>query len=103
MLEQGLSRARSLTRALVRHDMVVVSGLAEGIDGAAHAAAMAAGGRTIAVLGTPVDQCYPKQNEALQQTIGREHLLVSQFPPGSVMTPRNFPTRYRTLAQDDDG
>lgn len=96
--EAGLTRARSLARALVQHDMIVVSGLAEGIDAAAHEGAIDAGGHTIAVLGTPVDQAYPRQNAGLQERIAAAHLLVSQFAPGSPVTPRNFPIRNRTMA-----
>jgi DNA processing protein len=95
---EGLRRAQSLTKALVAHQIVVVSGLAEGIDTAAHTTAVAAGGLTIAVLGTPLDQFYPKGNHDLQQTLMREHLVVSQFPVGYAVTPKNFPIRNRTMA-----
>lgn len=95
---EGLMRARFLSQALVRHDMIVVSGLAAGIDAAAHSAAIEAGGRTIAVLGTPLDECYPAENRALQERMGREQLLVSQFAAGSAVTPKNFPIRNRTMA-----
>jgi DNA processing protein len=95
---EGLKRAGFLARALVAHDMIVVSGLAEGIDTAAHAAAIEAGGRTIAVLGTPLDQTYPAANRKLQELIGRDHLLVTQFAAGSTVTPKNFPIRNRTMA-----
>jgi DNA processing protein len=78
--------------------MVVVSGLAEGIDTAAHQATLAAGGRTVAVLGTPLDQVYPKTNTALQHQIMRDHLCISQFPTGSPIHRRNFPMRNRTMA-----
>jgi DNA processing protein len=65
---------------------------------AAHTAAIAAGGYTIAVLGTPLDQFYPKANHDLQQTLMREHLVVSQFPVGYPVTPKNFPIRNLTMA-----
>jgi DNA processing protein len=94
----GLRRARALAYALVQHKMVVVSGLAEGIDTAAHTAAIEAGGHTIAVLGTPLDKSYPAENAVLQALIGREHLLVSQFAVGYPVTPKNFPIRNRTMA-----
>lgn len=96
--DDGLKRARFLARALVAHDMIVVSGLAEGIDTAAHEAAMEMGGRTIAVIGTPLDQVYPRENADLQARIAREHLVVSQFPPGTKTQPRSFPMRNRTMA-----
>lgn len=95
---EGLKRARSLSRALVDHGIVVVSGLAEGIDTAAHTSALEAGGKTIAVIGTPLDTAYPKENQALQERIAREQLVVSQFPIGSAVTPKNFPIRNRTMA-----
>jgi DNA processing protein len=68
---EGLQRARQLARNLAEHDVVVVSGLAVGIDRAAHEGAMEAGGRTVAVLGTPVGQYYPKENRELQDLIAR--------------------------------
>lgn len=95
---EGLARTGALVRALVEHNMIVVSGLAAGIDTRAHTAAVEAGGRTVAVLGTPLDQAYPAENKALQDLIARDHLLVSQFPPGSKTTPKNFPIRNRTMA-----
>src|SRR5882757_7417440 len=96
--EEGLKRARSLARALVAHDIVVVSGLAEGIDTAAHTSALEAGGKTFAVIGTPLDTYYPKENQALQQRLELEQLVISQFPVGSTVTPKNFPIRNRTMA-----
>jgi DNA processing protein len=95
---EGLKRARVLSRALVEHGMVVVSGLAEGIDTAAHTSALEAGGETIAVIGTPLDAYYPKENQALQQRLAREQLVITQFPIGSAVTPKNFPLRNRTMA-----
>lgn len=95
---EGLARARSLAKAFAQSQIVVVSGLAAGIDTAAHESAMAHGGQTIAVLGTPLDQVYPKENAALQARIGAEYLLVSQFASGSAVSRRNFPMRNRTMA-----
>jgi DNA processing protein len=96
--DAGIRRAQVLARALVRHDMVVVSGLAAGIDRAVHEATIKAGGRTIAVIGTPLDETFPKANAELQALIAREHLLVSQFAPGHPVTPKNFPIRNLTMA-----
>jgi DNA processing protein len=96
--DEGLARARSLSRTLVKRGFIVVSGLAAGIDTAAHLAALEAGGRTIAVLGTPLDDFYPRENEALQRRLMREQLVVSQFPSGYPSAPRNFPMRNRTMA-----
>ena len=75
-----------------------VSGLAAGVDAAAHKAAIDQGGRTVAVLGTPLDTYYPTANKALQQRIMAEHAAVSQFPSGYPATPKNFPMRNRTMA-----
>jgi DNA processing protein len=95
---EGLKRARSLSRALVDHGVVVVSGLAEGIDAAAHTAALEAGGETFAVIGTPLDKYYPAENKELQLRLAHEQLVVSQFPIGSPTTPKSFPIRNRTMA-----
>jgi DNA processing protein len=95
---EGLRRAKALARRLAEHGIVVVSGLAAGIDRAAHEATIEAGGFTVAVLGTPLDQYYPKENRELQDLIAREHLLVSQFPHGYPVQPKNFPIRNRTMA-----
>lgn len=94
----GVSRARGLAQLLVGRGVMVVSGLAEGIDTAAHRAAIDAGGRTMAVLGTSIDRCYPKSNEGLLEEIKQRHIAVSQFPLGSAVRPGNFPRRNRTMA-----
>ena len=96
--QAGLDRCDRFASALAEPGIVIVSGLASGIDTAAHRSAIACRGRTIAVLGTPLDDAYPKENADLQAQIARDHLLVSQFPPGSRVTPRNFPIRNRTMA-----
>jgi DNA processing protein len=77
---EGVKRAQQIARALVQRDFTVVSGLAEGIDTAAHTAALAENGRTIAVLGTPLSSVYPAANRALQERIANEQLLISQVP-----------------------
>jgi len=94
----GLCRAATYARRVVEAGGVVVSGLAEGIDTAAHEAAIDAGGRTIAVLGTSLDGVYPAANRRLQEKIGRDHLLVTQFGPGMPIGRKNFPMRNRTMA-----
>jgi DNA processing protein len=78
--EEGIARATKLSRRLAREGYTVVSGLAEGIDTAAHNAAIQAGGNTIAVLGTPLSMSYPSANRNLQELIARDHLLISQVP-----------------------
>jgi DNA processing protein len=95
---RGLDNARRLAGWLVRHGAVVLSGLAEGIDAAAHRGAIDAGGKTIGVIGTPLDQFYPSRNRALQALLMREHLVLSQFATGAPIQPRNFPIRNRTMA-----
>jgi len=95
---EGLRRAAKLASLLAQRGIVVVSGLAEGIDTSAHESAIKHGGRTIAVLGTPLDQVYPKKNAELQHTIIRDHLAVSQYPLGYPVQPKNFPLRNRTMA-----
>ena len=100
--EDGIKRARAVTRALVEQGIIVVSGLAEGIDTVAHKTAIEAGGRTIAVLGTPLSKAYPAKNAALLQEIKRHHLAISQFPDGYPAKAENFPQRNRTMALISD-
>jgi len=100
---QGVEIAARLATELVRRGFVIVSGLAEGIDAAAHRAAIAAGGRTIAVIGTPLERAYPHSNESLQHEIMRDHLVISQFAPASVVKRGNFILRNRTMALIVDG
>lgn len=94
----GRSRARALVRSLVEQGITVVSGLADGIDTIAHETAIEAGGRTIAVLGTPLSQAYPAKNRALLDRIKQDHLAISQFPEGYPIRSENFPRRNRTMA-----
>ena len=95
---KGLDAAAEIARTLVNKGVVVVSGLAEGIDTAAHRATIEAGGRTIAVLGTPLNRTYPQKNLQLQQEIMRNHLAISQFPIGHHTQPKDFVLRNRTMA-----
>lgn len=95
---EGRRRATKLAAQLAEREVVVVSGLADGIDASAHQGAIDAGGRTIGVIGTPLDRCYPAKHAVLQELIHREHLLVSQFPSGSKIYPSNFIARNRTMA-----
>ena len=98
----GLRRAKRLAEMVCERQGVVVSGLAKGIDTAAHRAAIDAGGRTIAVLGTPLSKSYPAENAELQRLIMSEYLCLSQFPPGRPTQPRDFPLRNRTMALISD-
>lgn len=95
---KGLITASNIAKVLAKHKVIVVSGLAEGIDSVAHNSAIEANGRTIAVLGTPLNKVYPRKNAQLQELIMRRHLAVSQFPIGYPIQPKNFIIRNRTMA-----
>ena len=77
---EGLARTRRLARELVANGFTIVSGLAAGIDREAHETAIGRDGRTIAVIGTPLSHCYPKENATLQRCIADNFLLISQVP-----------------------
>lgn len=99
---EGAARARKLARALAHENVVVVSGLAEGVDTEAMTAAIQFGGSVVGVIGTPLDQAYPAKNKALQEKVYRQHLLISQFPSGSRVFKSNFPARNRLMATISD-
>ena len=94
----GKDVARLIVEKLVKNGIIVVSGLARGIDTIAHATAIELDGKTIAVLGTPLNRFYPPENKDLQLKIMKEHLAVSQFPPNHVTIPSDFLKRDRTIA-----
>lgn len=100
--ELGVRRAERLARVLSEAKVTVVSGLAEGIDTAAHRSTLRHGGRTIAVIGTPLEQAYPRSNAELQAQIARDHLVVSQFAPNRPVKRQNFILRNRTMALVSD-
>ncbi len=95
---KGYDAAAEIARTLSKKSVVIVSGLAAGIDTAAHKAAIEAKGRTIAVLGTSLNGVYPKENSQLQKEIMTNHLAISQFPTGYPTRPENFVMRNRTMA-----
>jgi DNA processing protein len=95
---RGTAATRSIVSGLVMRGYTIASGLAAGIDTAAHSAALAAGGRTVAVVGTGVDRCYPPQNSALQREIASRGAVISCFPPGSPPTRRSFPIRNAVMS-----
>jgi DNA processing protein len=94
----GRKRVTKLVSALVEHDVVIVSGLAAGIDTAAHEEALKRDGRTIAVLGTPLNEAHPAANARLQSHLMESHLVLTQFPVGHPTLRSNFPRRNRTMA-----
>jgi len=94
----GVENAREFALALVQHGLTVTSGLASGIDGTAHAAAIAAGGKTIAVAGTGLDRVYPRSNRALAEEIRNKGVLVSEFLPGTPPRRAHFPARNRIIS-----
>ena len=94
----GMSVAQKLGRELVQTGLVVVSGMARGVDSLAHRGALDAGGSTIAVLGCGVDVVYPRENEKLAQRIVKGGLIVSEFRLGSTAFPQNFPIRNRIIS-----
>jgi len=100
--EQGVKDAVEITRKLVEYGVIIVSGLARGIDTVVHKTAIEHGGKTIAVLGTPLNRVYPRENESLQELIMREHLAISQYPIGCVTKPKHFVLRNRTMALISD-
>lgn len=94
----GLRLASRIAAALAGRDLVVTSGLALGIDGAAHRGALEAGGGTVAVLGTGVETIYPRRNRALGEDIALRGCLVSEYPPGTAPLPGRFPRRNRIIS-----
>ena len=96
--EDGLERADRMARLLVEAGVTVVSGLARGIDTAAHQAALAQGGRTIAVVGTGITRCYPKENAELADRIAAAGAVVSQFWPSAPPATWSFPRRNVTMS-----
>jgi DNA processing protein len=94
----GASVARSLGRELAAAGLVVVSGLARGVDGEAHRGALDAGGSTVAVLGCGIDRDYPAAHADLARRIAKTGLIVSEYPPGVEPAPWRFPARNRIVA-----
>jgi DNA processing protein len=95
---QGLENARAFAAHLSQVGLTVVSGLALGIDGAAHEGGLEGPGSTIAVVGTGLDQVYPKRHQALAARIGEHGLLLSEYALGTPPLPPHFPQRNRILS-----
>jgi DNA processing protein len=94
----GAQVARRLSRDLAAAGLVVVSGLARGVDGEAHRGALEAGGLTVAVLGCGIDRDYPASNAQLSRRIEEDGLVVSEYEPGVEPAPWRFPARNRIIA-----
>jgi DNA processing protein len=94
----GVAAAERLSGDLARAGLTIVSGMARGIDTAAHKSALLAGGDTIAVLGCGVDIVYPSENKKLAAEIALKGLVLSEFPMGSTAFPQNFPIRNRVIS-----
>jgi DNA processing protein len=94
----GSHVARSLARELAAAGVVVVSGLARGIDGEAHRGALEAGGPTVAVLGCGIDRDYPRAHAGLAERIRANGAVISEYPPGVEPAPWRFPARNRIIA-----
>jgi DNA processing protein len=98
MSDYGAKMARRFAGELAKNGVTVVSGMAKGIDGVAHQAAIDAGGRTIAVLGSGIDVVYPREHEKLYELIIKNGAVVSEFPAGTAPLPKNFLQRNRLIA-----
>ena len=95
---EAMEKTEILVKALVKRNIVVNAGLAKGIDTITHQAALKNNGRTISVIGTPINQYYPKENKKLQLAIEKHGLVVSQFPPCNKVYKWNFPLRNATMS-----
>lgn len=90
--------ATEISKRVADAGCCVVSGMAEGIDSAAHKGALSANGKTIAVLGTGIDVCFPKSNIDLYKRLSKEGLILSEYEPGTKGYPANFPMRNRIIS-----
>lgn len=96
--EEGASRGFEIASGLAGRGVPVVSGLAAGIDSAAHRGALKAGGRTVAVIGTGIQRAYPAENARLQEELSESHLVLSQFWPSASPSKSTFPMRNAVMS-----
>jgi DNA processing protein len=96
--EYGLMAARLFSKPLAEAGVVIVSGMARGVDSMAHRGALLGGGKTIAVLGCGADICYPSENKNLREEIIANGCVVSEYPPGTTPAPHFFPARNRIIS-----
>ncbi|HKV42118.1 MAG TPA: DNA-processing protein DprA [Blastocatellia bacterium] len=94
----GRNAAEMLARELAIHGVTIISGLARGIDSAAHNGALEGGGQTLAVMGTGLDSIYPKENHKLAERIRKQGALITEFPLGTPPLSQNFPFRNRVIS-----
>ncbi len=94
----GLQMAEGIAGDLAAHGIIIVSGLARGIDGAAHRGCLQARGKTVAVLGCGIDVVYPREHGRLAAQVAEQGVLLSEFPPGTSPAPQNFPVRNRIIS-----
>lgn len=94
----GLATTTKLVEAVAKEGLTIVSGMARGIDAAAHATALAAGGGTVGVLGNGIEQAYPPENARLFEKVREKGLLITEFAPGEQPNAGNFPRRNRLIA-----
>ncbi|MDR1689625.1 MAG: DNA-processing protein DprA [Clostridiales bacterium] len=96
--EYGLIVSYKLSEDLAARGVVIISGMAKGIDSSAHRGALSAGGKTVAVLGCGADICYPSENRSLYSQIIKTGCVISEYPPGTKPLPHNFPMRNRIIS-----
>ena len=97
--QEGLRNAEEVAKVAASKGFCIVSGMAQGIDTAAHTTTLESSGKTIAVMGTPVEDCYPRSNLKLKEQIIQSGLVLSQFPPGKKTSRYNFPKRNELMAE----